>query len=89
MTTIETALVMAISWILVLVVAVTFGAYRHAKLGQRVRALDARVTAAETKLRAVQWLAERRFDPAAVRADSIRRECAAAAARNGGADCGL
>lgn len=56
---------------------------------RQIEILRARVSSAETKLRAVQWLAERRLDPAAVRADSLRRECAAAAARNGGADCGI
>lgn len=56
---------------------------------KRVAALEARATTAETKLRAVTWLAERRLDPAAVRADSLRRACYAQVARNGGADCGL
>lgn len=58
-------------------------------LRAEVEAVQARVSTAETKLRAVTWLAERRFDPAAVRADSLRRACYAQVARDGGADCGL
>ncbi len=63
--------------------------YKIERLEQRAASLEARAVAAETKLRAVTWLAERRLDPAAVRADSLRRACYAQVARNGGADCGL
>ena len=58
-------------------------------LRAELESVQVRMSAAETRLRAVTWLAERRLDPAAVRADSLRRACYAQVARNGGADCGL